>query len=78
MDASHLVSLKEKYCIPYDIELLAPFPDERVCYLRLEYVAISEFLLKAGLRLPLYPSLELFLGYMGKLLPSSFQMHGLN
>lgn len=47
VDASHLVSLWEKYCIPYDIELLAPSLDERACYPKSRYIAISEFLLKA-------------------------------
>lgn len=54
VDASHLVNLREKYCIPYYIELVVLFADERACFPKQGYIAISEFLLKARLRLPLY------------------------
>lgn len=52
---TRLVKLREQFCIPYDIELLTPYPEERACSPRSGCVAISEHLLKAGFRLPLHP-----------------------
>lgn len=46
--------LREKYCIPYDIECLAPSPDKCACYPRLGCVAISEFILKVRFQLLLH------------------------
>lgn len=62
MDVSHLVTLTKKYCIPYDIKLLAPSPDERAYYSRLGCVAISELPLKTELQLSLHSFFRAILG----------------
>lgn len=60
VNASHLVRFREKYCILYNIELLIPSLNERAYNPEQGCVAISEFLLNAGLYLPIYPFLTHF------------------
>lgn len=55
----------EKYHIPYNIELLAPSPDEQACYSRSGCVFVSEFLLKVELRIPLHPFFSAILRLYG-------------
>lgn len=57
--------------IPYDIKLLALSLDEHACYPRLGCVPINEFLLKAGLRLPLHLFFRTVLRFH-KLAPNQF------
>lgn len=54
-DLEEVGEIREKYCMPYNIEMLVPETDERACYPRLRCVAVSEYLFKTGMRLPLHP-----------------------
>ncbi|XP_022899410.1 cellulose synthase-like protein D4 [Olea europaea var. sylvestris] len=47
--------LRTEYRIPNSVDLILPGPEERACYLRPGCVAISEAILRAGLRLPIHP-----------------------
>lgn len=46
---------KKKYRIPDSIDLILSELDKQVCYPRPEYVAVSEAILRASLRLPIHP-----------------------
>lgn len=70
-----LANLREKYRIPFDIELLSPTYDERACFPRQGCVAISEYLLKAGLCLPLHPFFRAVLKLYG-LAPTQLAPNG--
>lgn len=45
---------KSAFKILDNIDFIILEPDGRACYSRLEYMAVSEPILKAGLRLPIY------------------------
>ena len=55
MTGKRLGKLRERYSVPHNIEMLVPEPNERACYPRPGCVAVSEYLFKAGMRLPLHP-----------------------
>lgn len=75
---TRLVKLREQFCIPYDIELLTPYPEEHVCSPKSGCVAISEHLLKAGFRLPLHPFFRAVLRLYGLASTQLFPMRGPN
>lgn len=51
--------------IPHTIEMIIPEPHERACYPRPGCVAVSDHLLRAGLRLPFHPFFRLILRSYG-------------
>lgn len=55
MTQKRLREIRERYCMPHNIEMLVPDADERACYSRPGCVAVSEYLFKMGTRLPLHP-----------------------
>lgn len=57
MTIAKLAELTSKYYIPSYIELLVPEANEHACYPRAGCVAVSKFLFKVRIRLPLHPFL---------------------
>ncbi|XP_022874088.1 uncharacterized abhydrolase domain-containing protein DDB_G0269086-like [Olea europaea var. sylvestris] len=57
--------LRTEYRIPDSVDLILPGPEERACYPRSGCVAISEAILRAGLRLPIHPFFRLVLRSYG-------------
>ncbi|XP_022853220.1 uncharacterized protein LOC111374722 [Olea europaea var. sylvestris] len=57
--------LRTEYRIPDSVDLILPEPEERACYPRPGCVAISEAILRAGLRLPIHPFFRLVLRSYG-------------
>ena len=57
--------LNTEYRIPDSVDLILPGPEERACYPRPGCVAISEAILRAGLRLPIHPFFRLVLRSYG-------------
>lgn len=56
-----LDELREKYRIPYSIELLEPEAYERVCYSKLDCVEVNEHLIKVAMHLSLHPFVRVML-----------------
>lgn len=50
-----LGEIRERYCVLHYVEMLVLEAHERPCYPRPGCVAVSEYLFKAGMRLPLHP-----------------------
>ncbi|XP_022873607.1 axoneme-associated protein mst101(2)-like [Olea europaea var. sylvestris] len=55
MTGKRLGEPRERYNVPHHIEMLVPEPNERACYPRPGCVAVSEYLFKTSMRLPLHP-----------------------
>lgn len=60
LKGADLERLRTEYRIPDSIDLILSEPDERACYPRPGCVAISEAILRAGLRLDVYLSDPIF------------------
>lgn len=55
MTPKKLEEIREKYYVPHYVEMLVTETHERACFSRPGCVAVSEYLFKAGIRLPLHP-----------------------
>lgn len=55
MKSTNLARLRIEYRIFDRIGLIVPKLDERACYLKLWCVAVSDDILRTGLRLPIHP-----------------------
>lgn len=76
MTLKKLEEIKEKYCVPHYVEKLVPEAHKRAYFSRPECVAVSEYMFKAGMRLPLHPFLGLCLGILCCHRPKFYRMGG--